>query len=354
MRGLSNQAIKRIDKSAMLDILLDFPVQCQAALAIGDQVKLFFDKKKFNKVVFCGMGGSASGADLVKGYLYLDAKIPIMVLREYELPACVDRDTLVFTLSYSGNTEETLDAYRQAAKIGAGVIAISSGGALKECATKDKFTFIQIPSGIPPRLALGYLSIIPLCVLAKLNLIDEVRQHAQEAIKTIEGLRDNSLRPRIGLKDNIAKSVASRLYNKFPIIYAPSVPFEGCVMRLRSQLNENAKILASSFLFSEMNHNEIVGWQGPRRLLKNFVVVMLKDKYMHPRIAKRMDITAEVLRREDVAVLEICSRGEGLLARMFSLAYIGDFISYYLAILYGVDPRPTENIDYLKQRLASQ
>jgi glucose/mannose-6-phosphate isomerase len=97
-----------------------------------------------------------------------------------------------------------------------------------------------------------------------------------------------------------------------------------------------------------------VGWQGSRRLLKNFVVVMLKDKYMHPRIAKRMDITAEVLRREDVAVLEICSRGEGLLARMFSLAYIGDFISYYLAILYGVDPRPTENIDYLKQRLASQ
>jgi glucose/mannose-6-phosphate isomerase len=122
--------------------------------------------------------------------------------------------------------------------------------------------------------------------------------------------------------------------------------------RLRGQLNENSKSLASSHLFPEMNHNEIVGWQNPKRLFKNFIVLMLRDKQMYPRVAKRMDITENILKKEDVAAVEIWSHGKDLLSRIFSLIYIGDFISYYLAILYGVDPTPVDKVTYLKKRLA--
>jgi glucose/mannose-6-phosphate isomerase len=122
-------------------------------------------------------------------------------------------------------------------------------------------------------------------------------------------------------------------------------------MRFRGQLAENSKALASSHVFPEMNHNEIVGWQNPKKLFKNFVVVMLRDKGMHPRIAKRMDITRDILKKEGVELIEICSAGEDLLSRIFSLIYIGDFISYYLAIRYGIDPMPVDRVTYLKKRL---
>jgi glucose/mannose-6-phosphate isomerase len=170
-------------------------------------------------------------------------------------------------------------------------------------------------------------------------------------IKTLEELRDKCLKPAIAQKDNIAKYIATRLFNKLTCIYSSSVHFDAVATRFRGQLNENSKALALTHVFPEMNHNEIVGWENPRKLFKNFVVIMLRDKYMHPRVALRMDITKEVIQKEGVNVLEIWSRGQGLLSRMFSLIYIGDFISFYLAILYGIDPTPVDKVDHLKRRL---
>jgi glucose/mannose-6-phosphate isomerase len=264
----------------------------------------------------------------------------------------VDDSTVVFILSYSGNTEETLSAYVQAKEKGAKLIAISSGGILKERAQKDKVTFIEIPQGLPPRCALGYLSIIPLCILAKLGLVEDKAYAIQQAAKVLEVLGKTKLNPRIGQKDNIAKYIAGKLVNKFAVVYSSSIQFDVTATRLRCQLNENAKALASSHLFPEMNHNEIVGWQNPEKLLKNFTVVMLRDKLMHPRVAKRMDITSSMLKKEGVSIIEIWSRGEDLLSRIFSLIYIGDFISFYLALLYGLDPTPVERVTYLKNELA--
>jgi glucose/mannose-6-phosphate isomerase len=171
-------------------------------------------------------------------------------------------------------------------------------------------------------------------------------------VRTLEELRDKSLNPRIGLKDNIAKLVATGLFNKYVAIYSSSVFFDVCATRLRNQLNENSKTLALSHVFPEMNHNEIVGWQNPKKIIKDFVVLMLRDKLIHPRISKRMDITRDMFRNEGFRVMEIWSRGEDLLSRIFSLIYIGDFISFYLAITYGVDPTPVDKITYLKKELA--
>lgn len=343
--------IKQIDKSDMLDLLLDFPMQIKAAADIAKNSRILFEKKDFTNIVFAGLGGSAIGADLVRSYLYSESKLTINVHREYDLPAYVDSSALVFISSYSGNTEETLSAYVQAKEKGACVIAISSGGTLKEYANKDGVAFIQIPQGLPPRCALGYLSIIPLCILFQLGLIKDVNWAINQTARVLEELKDKNINPRIGLKDNLSKFIASKIFNKFAIIYSSSMHFDVCATRLRGQLNENSKALASSHTFPEMNHNEIVGWQNPKKLFKDFVVLMLRDKNIHPRVGRRMDITKEILKKEGVAVIEIWSRGEELLSRIFSLIYIGDFISYYLAILYGIDPTPVERVTYLKNRL---
>ena len=343
---------KGIDKSNMLELLLDFPLQFKTAQSLAKNATVSLEKKNFSKIVFCGLGGSAIGADLVRSYLYFESKLPIIVCREYELPAYVDELTLVFIASYSGNTEETISAYQQAREKGANIIVLSSDGILKEYAQKDKISFMQIPAGLPPRNALGYLSIIPLCILARLGLIKDVSNSIYQVVKTLEDLKNNHLHPRIAVKDNISKYVAKKLINKFTVVYSGSINFDVVATRFRGQLAENSKALASSHVFPEMNHNEIVGWQNPKKLFKNFAVVMFKDKGLYPRVAKRMAITKELIEKEGVPVIEINSLGEDLLSRIFSLVYIGDFISYYLALLYGIDPTPVDKVTYLKNRLA--
>lgn len=353
MKGfLTLSGMKKLDKSDMLGLLLDFPLQCKTAEDLAKGVKVLFEGTGFNRIVFAGLGGSAIGADLVRSYLYFESKLPISVVREYDLPAYVDANTLMFIASYSGNTEETLSAYAQAREKGCRIIAISSGGKLREYAKKDNVTFAQIPQGLPPRCALGYMSIMPLCILARLGVMPDVSAALAEAVKVLGDLRDNVVNPRIGLKDNAAKYVAAKLLNKLTVIYSASVHFDVAATRMRGQLNENSKSLALSHVFPEMNHNEIVGWQNPKKLFKHLVVVLLRDKGMHPRVAKRMDISKEILKKEGAEVLEIWSRGEGLLSRILSLIYIGDFASYYLAILYGIDPTPVDKVTYLKNKLA--
>lgn len=351
-KSLTVTNIKSIDKSDMLGILLDFPQQCLAAYRIAQNCSLQFQKRNFSKIVFSGMGGSSTGAEVVKSYAYFESKLPISILKEYELPGYVDDSTLVFILSYSGNTEETLSVYKYAKERGASIIALSSGGALKQDCQRDSATFVELPGGLPSRCALAYLSIIPLCLLARLGLTGDISSSLDETVNILRNLRDKSLKPNIGQKDNPAKYAASRLLNKFAVIYSASIHFEAVAWHLRNQLNENAKALASSHVLPEMNHNEIVGWQNPRRLFKNFVVVMFQDKHMHPRVSRRIDLTLEILRKEGVEAIEVWSRGEGILSRIFSLLYIGDFISFYLAVLYGVDPTPVDRITYLKKRLS--
>lgn len=352
--SLKKDSIGQIDKSGMFKFLLDFPAQLIRAQKLVQEVRVSFKKSRIKKVVFSGVGGSSAGADLVSAYLYSQIKIPVSVFREYDLPAYVDKSTLVFTLSYSGNTEEVLSAYAQAKEKKALIVAVSSGGKLKERALKDNTVFIEIPKGIPPRCALGYLSIIPLCILLKLGLVKDSGFSLKRTAKSLEGLRDSVLIDRIGPKDNIAKACALRLLNKAVIIYSGAAHFNICATRLKNQINENAKALSWSNFFPETNHNEIAGWDKRLSLLKNFTVVFLRDKLMHQRLSKRMDITRGILKKEGVDFIELWSQGRDLLSRIFSLIYIGDFVSYYLAILYRIDPYPVEKIDYLKTELARE
>ncbi|MFH1201721.1 MAG: bifunctional phosphoglucose/phosphomannose isomerase [Candidatus Omnitrophota bacterium] len=344
--------IRALDKSGMLESLNGFPRQCLDALDLAKRINLKVNLKGINKIIFAGLGGSAIGADLVKSFLIKEASLPIIVIRDYWLPEYIDKNSLVFVNSYSGNTEETLSTYCQARKKKAKVIVICSGGKLLGMAKHDRIPYVVIPSGFLPRAALAYSSIVPLVILSKAGLVKDKTSQIKEMAKAMERLRNNSLNIKISQDKNIAKIIANKLFGKFVIIYGAAGIVEAVVTRFRGQLAENSKILSFSHLFPEMNHNEIVGWQNPRPLFKNLAVVFLRDKDDHKRTKIRMDITREIIKKEGADVIQIHCKVHSLISKIFYLVYICDFISFYLAILNGVDPTPVDKVTYLKRQLA--
>lgn len=344
--------IEKYDKSSMLELIESFPDQCQDAKCIGYDFELPEGfRTSYKNIVCSGLGGSAIGADLVRSYIADDAKIPVFVNRNYNLPNFVDEDTLVIVSSYSGNTEETLSSYRDARSRGSEIVVITSGGKLDKNAKEDSVPRINIPTGFPPRAALGY-SFFPLLILfSKLGIIKDQSALIDDAIHNLRKLKAGRIGYRVKHRDNIAKKIANELFGKFIVIYSGQDHTDSVVTRWRGQLAENSKTLASSHIFPEMNHNEIVGWENPRRIIKNFAVVVLRDAADHPRTSKRMDVTRHILRKDKIEVIEVSSIGKELLARMFSLIYIGDFVSFYLAILNSRDPSPVERVAYLKKEM---
>ena len=336
--------IKKYDASAMIDLLESFPEQCRQASKLGEEFDLPRSfRTGYSNIVCTGMGGSAIGADIIRSYVSDEAALPILVNRNYNLPNFVGKDSLVIVSSYSGNTEETISAYKDARSRGARVIAITSGGKIKKLATDDTFPVLTIPGGLPPRCALGFSSFTFLSVLMKLGVVKDKTRQIDRAINTMQNLKDEFM--------SQAKLIARKLYLKYPVIYAGQDHIDAVATRWRGQLAENAKTISSSHVIPEMNHNEIVGWKNPAKILKDFIVIMLKDQSDHPRVSKRMKITKDIIESLKVETIEVESAGKELLERIFSLVYIGDFVSFYLAILNKEDPTPVEKINYLKEEL---
>ena len=346
------ESITKYDKSGILEIIESFPEQCleAAKIGLGTDIPRSYHIK-YSNIVCTGLGGSAIGSDILRSYLLYEAKLPIFVNRDYLLPAFVGSRTLVIVSSYSGSTEETISAYGDAKKRSAKLIVATSGGRLLDTAQRDGVPVIKIPKGIPPRCATGYMFFPGLVLLSEMGII---KGRAGEIGRAIEGLRSLKI-TKIGSgvpeKKNIAKKAARALYNKYPIIYAGQDGNDCAVTRWRGELAENAKTLSSGNFFPEMSHNEIVGFENPRSVLKKIVVVILRDRNDHPRISKRIDITKALLKKEGFEVIEVSSSGDSRLARIFSLVYTGDFVSFYLAILNRTDPTPVERIDRLKKEL---
>ena len=337
----------------MLEILESFPEQCRVGANIGRNFNIPVSYRlKYKNIVCAGLGGSAIGADFARSYLAGEANTPIIVNRNYSLPRFVNSDSLVIAMSYSGNTEETISAYKDAKTKGAKLIVITSGGELRRMAEKDGYTCLTIPGGLPPRCALGYSFFPLIAVLSKIGLIGDKSASVNRTIKSLENLRNRFVGTAAPESKNIAKKIASALYGKVPVIYASQDRIDIVATRWRGQLAENAKVIASSNFIPEMNHNEIMGWENPAAVIKKMVVVMLRDKSDNPRISKRMDITMDMIVNEGVQVVEVESIGEDLLERMFSLIYIGDFATFYLAIHNRTDPTSIDRINYLKERLA--
>lgn len=347
---LDRSAVERVDRENMLKLLMEFPDQCREAYKLGLSAELPPRFREARCVVITGMGGSAIGGDLIRCALRGTATVPIIVNRHYRLPSFVDERTLVVGSSYSGNTEETLEAFDEALRRGAMCVAITSGGKLAEMADRAEVPLIKIPQGYPPRAALGYTSIPVLAALVRLGFAPnfDLAGQLEEALKVLEGM-GGELNPDV--EENPAKEIALKLHGRLPIIYA-SQDLEAVAIRWKGQMSENSKSLAYVGILPEMNHNEIEGWRHPEGLLSSLHIVMIRDPGDHERVQMRMEITKGIVKEHADGVTEVYPRGKGELAKLLSLIYLGDFVSLYLAALNGEDPTPVERIGVLKKKLA--
>jgi glucose/mannose-6-phosphate isomerase len=356
MIGLDSlSAVLKYDRSGMASVIEGFPRQCRDAEKIGllSDIPDSF-KRKYRNIVCAGMGGSAIGADIARSYTADESRTPIFVNRNYKLPAFVGKDSLVIVSSYSGNTEETVSAFKDAAAKGARIILITCGGVLKDLAGRRPIPVVIVPPGLQPRAAIGYSFFTLITVLSRIGVISDKRKDIKEAIKGLEELERTDIGLAVRAPKNLAKNIARNIYSKIPVIYSQAGHLDALTTRWKGQFAENAKTIAFANLFPEMTHNEIVGWECPEKALKDLVVIMLRDRGDNPRVAKRMDIVKKIVSGLGVKVIEVNSRGKGLLSRVFSLIYIGDYVSYYLAILNRRDPTPVERIAYLKKEMAKR
>jgi glucose/mannose-6-phosphate isomerase len=345
---LTEAIIRRYDRSSMQKLLIDFSKQVEDAVRIGRDAGIARPAARIKNIVVTGLGGSAIGGDLLRSYLSSELAIPFVVNRHYFLPEFVNEESLVIVSSYSGNTEETLAAHQDAIRRKARVICISSDGTTARMAGKYRQPLVTIPRGYPPRAALGYSFFAPLVILSGMKLI---RSKERDILETLELLSNKSGLYTSLERNNPPLRIANMLHGKLPVIYSSADRFDVVNLRWRGQIAENAKTLAFGHVLPEMNHNELVGWKVLTSLMKQIVVVMLYDQEDHPRVKVRMSITEKVIRSYAADVIEVRSEGKSLLARMFSLIYLGDWTSYYLAILNRVDPTPVEVIDMLKSKL---
>tara|TARA_Y100000310_G_C20658222_1_gene803165 strand:+ start:630 stop:1598 length:969 start_codon:yes stop_codon:yes gene_type:complete len=318
-----------LDSQNMLQVIKEFPKQCREALSLPKGISA---SGQVDNIIVTGMGGSAMGGDLLRIYLS-DTNIPVYVNRDYKVPNFVNENSLVFVVSYSGNTEETLSSLNDAKEKNAQIIGITSGGKLAEECEK----VIQIPSGLQPRAALGYLFFPMLGILHNSNLARVKNEDLNEMLEILK---------QTDKFNEAGEELSKKLKEKIPIIYA-SESLGAIAFRWKTQINENAKMPAFYNVFSEMNHNEIAGYKS---MDMKFAAVIIRDKQDNERIKKRMDICREIMEGH-VTVEEIETQGESLLARMFSTIYLADFVSYYLALWNRVDPSPVEIIEDMKEKL---
>lgn len=343
--------ISEIDKSDMLGAVAGFPEQIKVAKDIVDSTSLgsFF---KIDNIVISGMGGSSISGDIVQSLFRDRIDIPIFVTRQYDLPKWVNRNTLLISQSYSGNTEETLSTFKHACQKRSKIIGISSGGKLQEYCEKRDIPHIKIPSGFAPRAATGYILFSAIYTLKKIGFsTSDIESEIEETISITDEFRNHNKKD-VSEKDNISKQMAKKIFNTIPQVYGFNI-YTPIAKRWCTQFNENSKLICRYDEVSECNHNDIVGWSMNPEVSKKFTCILFRDdEYETIYMSKRLDFMKKLF--EDVAgnVIEIQASGKKRLAKMIYAMYLGDFISCYLAILRKIDPTPVDAITELKSELA--
>jgi glucose/mannose-6-phosphate isomerase len=344
-----------LDSQGMAKALLDFGEQARSACAIGKECPGFphpFPSKEF---LILGMGGSAIGGDLLRGYiknLPVENDITINVNRDYRLHHNFNENTNVIVSSYSGNTEETLESLEIVRRRAKRIVCISSGGELSERANKYGYPLITIPGGMQPRAALGYSFFPMLYLLMRSKTMDEVsveliEREISDCLEMFE--RKANEYALLTLSQKPAYIVASKIHGSIPILYSGCGAMEAVGFRWRCQIQENSKNFAFTALLPESNHNEINGWQFPEKIDKRFSIVCLSDSTDHPKIKARMNAIDKLHSEDAHAFLSLESEARGLLARIFDMICLGDWVSFYLAMLNKVDPTPIPIISRLKE-----
>jgi glucose/mannose-6-phosphate isomerase len=352
---LTRAEIAKIDRADMLGRVLSMPQHFLEALQRTQSVRLELNASRIQNIVVAGMGGSAISGELAKSLTYNQLPVPLSVCRSYHLPNFVDHHSLVIVSSYSGNTEETLSMFEQALRREAQIVCVTSGGKAGSMAEAKGLSTFFLPPGFPPRSALVHLFVPLLKTLHAGRFISNPEADIKETVALLEQL-GRRYHPENEAPPNAAKRLALALRERLPLIYAPEI-YEAVAWRWKEQFCENAETLAWHNVFPEMNHNELVGWGQRRETEQRLQVIYLRDRQatsneIHSQVHARMDLTRELIERTGAPIIEAASEGQSLLARFFSLIFLGDMASVYVAVLNGIDPTPVEKIDYLKNRLA--
>lgn len=337
-----------VDKSSLRQIIINSPNQL--SWAISNWKPMVF-KKKFSNVILCGMGGSAWPIEFVINYLTTNPsmrlrKIPIIIHRNYGLPDEADSNSLMIFSSYSGNTEETIEAYKAAFKKGINGVVITSGGELGKIALENKTPVLEIPEkNIPPRYSTGYMVGFLLKLLADAKII---KNASREIFRTSEYLKNILANGKI---EHRGHELAKKIGKRISLIYS-SVNYRIAAKVWKIKINENAKMPAFWNHFPEFNHNEMVGFTlGEPKL---FFVIILENGEDDEEIIKVIGITKKLLASRGFEIETIEMKGDNFFSKVFSTTLLCDWVSYYLALNEGVDPSPVQIADEFKKELKKQ
>jgi len=322
--------------------------QCKQASFDAVVVNSEHDDREIKNIVVTGMGGSALAALLAKVWLKNDISVPIEIVRGYDLPAYVSYNTLVIASSYSGNTEETVSALKQAEAIGAQIGVIASGGKLIGIATESNISYASLPGGLQPRMAVIYNLRALVALLENFGIVQGKLQEI-EALSEWLGTESAAWAANVPTEHNYAKQIADQAVGKTPVFYGGALTAP-VAYKWKISFNENAKNVAFWNEYPEFNHNEFLGWTS-HPVEKPFVVFDLISNLEHPQILKRFEISDRLLSGQRPKATSINLVGDSLIAQLLWSSILADFVSIYVAVLNGVDPTPVELIEKFKKEL---
>lgn len=325
----------------MKDLIANFPGQLREAIGIAENSVLNIPANQIQNVLITGLGGSGIGGTIAAEIAARQTPVPIVVSKGYFVPDWVSDRTLVIASSYSGNTEETINALDLAISRKAKVVCITSGGKIAEIAREHHFDLILVPGGFPPRACLGYSLVQVLHVLHAFGCISN--DPLTELTSSADLIEKN-----LGRIQEEAQKITAFLKGKIPVLYATTYR-EGIAIRWRQQINENSKMLCWHHVVPEMNHNELVGWRIEDH---DLAVVYLRDKADYERNQKRFEVNKEVILKCTPNLMETWSEGNSVIEKAIWQIHLGDWVSWYLSVERGVDATEVKVIDHLKSELS--
>ncbi len=341
--------MRQLDTQDMLAEIDGLPAQLQAAWDLGSRLPLP-ELGRVQQIVVAGLGGSAIGGDLLAAYVAPACRVPVILWRNYDLPAfAAGPETLVVASSHSGNTEETLSAFDRALAVGAQALAVTTGGELARRAEAAGAPVWRFEHSGQPRAAVGYSFGLLLALFHRLGLIPDPAGEVADAVAAMRAQQEQ-LQAEVPVVHNPAKRMAGQLMERWPTVIGAGL-LAPVARRWRTQIAELAKAVAQFEELPEADHNMVAGVEQPEALLGRTIVVFLRSALEHPRNVLRTDLTRQVLMVEGFNTDAIEARGGTRLAHQWTLLHFGDYTAYYLAIAYGVDPTPVEAIEGLKRRL---
>lgn len=339
------EMISKYDHSNQFKVLKESFKQVEFAWNLEIDLRSI-NTSKIKDIVVTGLGGSAIGGDLLQNFLRKELTYPYSVNRNYELPVYADENTLVIASSYSGNTEETISALNHAIRKKCQIVCVTTGGKIDEIAHAKKIPVAKLLSGFQPRYALWIIFFTLLKIFHTLKLVPDQTKIVKQIIDHLKSKGEEYSKEK-----NEALQLAEKLVGYVPLIYGVSDYTSAVVARMKGQFNENAKLHAFYSNYPELDHNEIMGWESFGAQKMNLKLINILDKEYNPQVSKRFQITSQIIEKSGCEVINLDSKENDFRLRLVDLIYLGDWATYYLAVLRGFDPTSIGNINYLKEHL---